>query len=93
MGIAGNYDDPRIWSALERICLAAKSASTPTHQVYVGLGGLEPRPDLLERLRGAFDNIRYVMAGRDTSILLSGMKKQAEEMRAIGNATGGKASS
>ncbi|RSH94111.1 hypothetical protein EHS25_006765 [Saitozyma podzolica] len=58
MGIAGDYDDPRIWSALERICLAAKSASTPAHQVYVGLGGLEPRPDLLERLRGEFDNIR-----------------------------------
>jgi hypothetical protein len=51
--------------------------------VYVGIGGLEPRPDILAKLRKAFDNVGYVMAGRDTTIMMNGMMAQAKAMKAI----------
>ena len=60
MGITAEYDDERVMNGLKRIAKAAKAASTPEHKVFVGLGGLEPRPDIIRKLASEFDNIRQV---------------------------------
>jgi hypothetical protein len=48
LGIPGQYDSSVFHSTVQRISLAAEKASTNGRKVFVGLGGLEPRPDLLE---------------------------------------------
>ncbi|WVQ78313.1 hypothetical protein IAT38_000398 [Cryptococcus sp. DSM 104549] len=76
MGISGEYDQPQMEEALDRICKAATAAS-----IYVGFGGLEPRPDILARLRKAHKCVGFVFAGRDLSMLQSGMASQVEKMK------------
>lgn len=78
MGIPGAYDDVRLWSALERICKAAQSVGKS-----IGIGGFEPRPDLLQKLRSAYPCVAFVMAGRDLSILQSGMAAMCNKMREV----------
>ncbi|KIY62414.1 Phosphoenolpyruvate/pyruvate domain-containing protein [Cylindrobasidium torrendii FP15055 ss-10] len=80
MGIAGQYDDPRLAAAYERICKAAEAQWTETRKVYVGCGGIEWRPDMMRDLSLKYKSIRYFMAGRDSTVLLNGMKAQAGAM-------------
>jgi hypothetical protein len=50
MGIPGEYDSKLFHDTVARIAEAAEKASVNGRQVFVGLGGLEPRPDLLKTL-------------------------------------------
>ena len=47
LGIPNQYDSDLFHSAVDKVANAALQASTDGRQVFVGLGGLEPRPDLL----------------------------------------------
>ncbi|KAH9884234.1 HpcH/HpaI aldolase [Xylariomycetidae sp. FL2044] len=83
LGIPGQYDSELFRSTVAKIADAAKKASTDGRQVFVGLGGLEPRPDLLEEFAKKHPSIRFAMAGRDLALLLAGMTKQAAAMNEI----------
>ncbi|KAL1405237.1 hypothetical protein Q8F55_008863 [Vanrija albida] len=84
LGCSGQYDDPRVYDSLARICRAATKASTPSHPVYVGLSGKAcVRPDLISRLRSEFPCVRCALAGRDTSILQSGMEVYVTMLRGV----------
>ncbi|KAI5480295.1 hypothetical protein MNV49_001254 [Pseudohyphozyma bogoriensis] len=81
MGIVGQYDHPRVEEALTKICAAAEAGSKANGaKIFVGAGGLEKRPDLLEKFVSKFPNLRYVMAGRDS---MNQMKAQASAMKEI----------
>ncbi|KUJ18713.1 HpcH/HpaI aldolase [Mollisia scopiformis] len=77
LGIPGQYDSELFHSAVAKIATAAEKASVNGRKVFVGLGGLEPRPDLLEGFAKKYSLVRYAMAGRDLAILLAGVNKQA----------------
>ncbi|EOO00163.1 putative 4-hydroxy-2-oxovalerate aldolase protein [Phaeoacremonium minimum UCRPA7] len=83
LGIPGQYDSELFHSTVARIAAAAEKASHSDSQVFVGLGGLEPRPDLLETFAKRHNSIRFAMAGRDLALLLAGMAKQAASMNEI----------
>ncbi|WWD07590.1 hypothetical protein V865_005691 [Kwoniella europaea PYCC6329] len=78
MGIGGQRDSPLLYEALSKICRAAMK-----YNKFVGLGGMEPRPDIISRLRKEFNCVRYVMAGRDTSVFQSGMAAQVKAIKEI----------
>ncbi|KAF5660883.1 aldolase [Fusarium heterosporum] len=71
LGIAGQYDTDEFHNAIETIAKAAEKASVGGRKVFVGLGGLEGRPDLLETFTKRYSSIRFTMAGRDLSILVT----------------------
>ncbi|OHE93437.1 HpcH/HpaI aldolase [Colletotrichum orchidophilum] len=83
LGIPGQYDSELFHSTVAKISDAAEKASVNGRKVFVGLGGLEPRPDLLETLAKRHAPIRFAMAGRDLALLLMGMSKQAAAMNDI----------
>ncbi|KAF9769457.1 hypothetical protein IL306_013121 [Fusarium sp. DS 682] len=83
LGIAGQYDTDEFQNAIYIIATAAQKASVGARKVFVGLGGLEQRPDLLEAFAKRHSNIRFTMAGRDLSILAAGMSRQVESIRDI----------
>ncbi|KAK1573255.1 HpcH/HpaI aldolase [Colletotrichum navitas] len=83
LGIPGQYDSDIFHSTIAKIAAAAEKASIDGRKIFVGLGGLEPRPDLLEELAGRHAPIRFAMAGRDLALLLAGMSKQATAMNEI----------
>ncbi|KAF7537021.1 hypothetical protein G7054_g4034 [Neopestalotiopsis clavispora] len=72
-GIPGEYDSELFRSLVAKVAAAAEKASTDGRKVFVGLGGLEPRPDLLETFVKRHPSIRFAMAGRDLALLLAGM--------------------
>lgn len=81
LDIPGEHDNPIFLDAVDKIAAAATAAG-----VFVGLGGLEGRPDLLETLCRKWPCIRYLMAGRDIVHLFNGMKVQAKAMSALNDA-------
>jgi len=83
LGIPGQYNSELFHSTVAKIATAAEKASVNGRKVFVGLGGLEPRPDLLEVFAKRHAVIRFAMAGRDLAILLAGMGKQAAAMNEI----------
>ncbi|CAK4033813.1 aldolase [Lecanosticta acicola] len=83
LGIPGQYDNDLFHSTVARIAAAAQKASTNERKVFVGLGGLEPRPDILEALVKKYSCIRFAMAGRDIALLMGAMSKQVAAMEAI----------
>ena len=58
LGIPGQYDSELFHSTVARIATAAEKASVNGRRVFVGLGGLEPRPDLLEKFAQRHVSIR-----------------------------------
>ena len=60
MGIPGQYDTELFHSTVAKIAAAAEKASVDGRKVFVGIGGLEPRPDLLEVLAKRHASVRYV---------------------------------
>ncbi|KAI3528280.1 HpcH/HpaI aldolase [Colletotrichum filicis] len=54
----GQHDSEFFHSTVAKIANAAEKASVDGRKVFVGLGGLEPRPDLLEALAKRRDTIR-----------------------------------
>ncbi|KAH7324275.1 HpcH/HpaI aldolase [Stachybotrys elegans] len=83
LGITGQYDKEEFHEAIDKIARAAQKASVGGRQVFVGLGGMELRPDLIEHFAKRHSNIRFTMAGRDISILAAGMSKQVASMGEI----------
>ncbi|GKT41272.1 uncharacterized protein ColSpa_01453 [Colletotrichum spaethianum] len=83
LGIPGQYDSELFHSTVAKIAVAAEKASINGRKVFVGLGGLEPRPDLLEEFSKRHAPIRFAMAGRDLALLLAGMTKQAAAMNEL----------
>ncbi|ORY32899.1 HpcH/HpaI aldolase [Naematelia encephala] len=81
MGIAGEFFNPKVQEAIGRICKAAQKASTPEKEIYIGLGGLDPYPDLFRKLRAAYPNIRFTNAGRDVIMLSQGMELALSKFR------------
>ncbi|GFZ43079.1 hypothetical protein JCM24511_00797 [Saitozyma sp. JCM 24511] len=81
MGIAGEFFNPKVQDAIGRICKAAQAASTPEKEIYVGLGGLDPYPDLFRKLRKLYPNIRFTNAGRDVIMLTQGMEAALSKFR------------
>ncbi len=76
MGIAGQFDDPRLIRAFERSLEAARR-----HGKHVGVGGLASRDDLMEKFvrMGA----RYISTGTDMSFLLAACAAKAKFVRNI----------
>lgn len=83
LGIPGQYDTILFKSTVARIAAAAEKASVDGRKVFVGLGGLEARPDLLEEFAKNYLPVRFAMAGRDLALLLASMNKQAASMNEI----------
>lgn len=76
MGIAGQYDHPKVRDAYARTIAAAGK-----HGKHVGVGGLGSRPKLTAEFvkMGA----RYVSTGTDLGFLLSAATEQAKQVRAL----------
>jgi 2-keto-3-deoxy-L-rhamnonate aldolase RhmA len=76
MGIAGEYEHPRVRDAYQRAIAAAKK-----HGKHVGVGGLGARPKLTAEFvkMGA----RYVSTGTDLGFLLGAATEQARQVRAL----------
>ncbi len=74
MGIAGQFDDPRVRAAYERTIAACSK-----HGKHVGVGGLAGRPDLVAEYvkMGA----RYVSTGTDLGFLMAGCVQKAQQVR------------
>ncbi|KAL7425270.1 hypothetical protein Q5752_000958 [Cryptotrichosporon argae] len=84
LGIPGQYDNPVFRSAVDKVAKAAAAAAELNGApVFIGLGGLEPRPDLLEHFVKTYPMIRFAMAGRDIALLLGAMQKQAAAFNSI----------
>ncbi|KAK0374062.1 HpcH/HpaI aldolase [Colletotrichum limetticola] len=58
LAVPGQCDSEIFHSTVAKIAKAAEKASVDGRKVFVGLGGLEPRPDLLEALAKRHDTIR-----------------------------------
>ncbi len=76
MGIAGEYEHPRLREAFARAI-----AAMARHGKHVGIGGLAGRPDLA----AAFVKMgaRYVSTGTDLGFLLGACAAKAREVRAM----------
>ncbi|WWC92014.1 uncharacterized protein L201_006968 [Kwoniella dendrophila CBS 6074] len=83
MGIPGDYDHQRLTDAYAKVSAAYKKASIDGRVVTLGIGGLNPRPDLIEKFATLHSNARYAMSGADNSIMLNGMKAGAAKCKAI----------
>lgn len=78
MGIAGEFDDPRLLAAYERILVACKNAGK-----FMGIGGLQSRPDIVVKLVMAGAN--YVSGGTDLAFLLGAATGKSEEIKRMSN--------
>ncbi|WP_188408806.1 HpcH/HpaI aldolase family protein [Agaricicola taiwanensis] len=76
MGIAGQFDHPRVREAYERALAACRR-----HGKYLGVGGLSSRDDLVAEFvrMGA----RYVSTGTDVGFLLAEATKRARQVNEI----------
>lgn len=74
MGIPGNYDDPRVRKAYERVISVCRK-----HGKHVGVGGLASRPDLIAEYvkLGA----RFVSMGTDLSFLTAACAAKAKTVQ------------
>ncbi|MES2414553.1 MAG: aldolase/citrate lyase family protein [Pseudomonadota bacterium] len=76
MGIAGDYDNPRLHDAFERTMQACKK-----HNKHMGIGGLAGRPDLLAKFVAM--GARYVSCGTDVGFLISAGAAKVREVQAL----------
>jgi len=76
LGLAGQYDHPRLAEAYERTIAACRR-----HGRHVGIGGLGTRPDLVEKFvrLGA----RYVSTGNDLAFLLAECTRRARQVKEL----------
>lgn len=74
MGIAGQLDHPWIRNAYEKCLSACK-----VHGKYLGVGGLNSRPEAISKLieKGA----GYISVGTDIAFLLAGAKEKSYQLR------------
>ncbi len=76
MGIPGQYDDPRVRAAFQRIITAARNVGK-----HVGIGGLASRPDLVAEIVGM--GARFVSTGNDLGFLHAACTAKAKEVHAL----------
>ena len=76
LGLAGQYDHPRLAQAYERTIAACRPRGR-----HVGIGGLGTRPDLVEKFvrLGA----RYVSTGNDLAFLLAECTRRARQVKEL----------
>jgi 2-keto-3-deoxy-L-rhamnonate aldolase RhmA len=76
LGLAGQYEHPRVRDAYARTIAACRK-----HGKHVGVGGLSTRPKLVEEYlkMGA----RYVSTGTDLAFLLAESTARAKQVRDI----------
>ena len=76
MGLAGQYDHPKVREIYSRVIEACRK-----HGKHCGVGGLASRPDLIaEYVRmGA----RYVSSGTDLGFLLAASAQRAKQVKDI----------
>jgi hypothetical protein len=78
LGVAGDFDAPKLQDGIRKICKAATA-----NNIYVGLGGIERRLDIVIALRKEFPCISYTMAGKDSASLLKGMRDALATMKVL----------
>lgn len=76
LGLAGQYDHPRLAQAYARVIAACRSRGK-----HVGVGGLSTRPDLVARFvqLGA----RYVSTGTDLAFLAAECARRARQVKEL----------
>ena len=76
LGLAGQYDHPKLHEAYERTIAACRRRGK-----HVGIGGLGTRPDLVEKLvrLGA----RYVSTGTDLAFLAAECARRVRQVREL----------
>jgi 2-keto-3-deoxy-L-rhamnonate aldolase RhmA len=76
LGLAGQYDHPKLHQAYERTIAACRRRGK-----HVGIGGLGTRPDLVEKLvkLGA----RYVSTGTDLAFLVAECARRARQVKEL----------
>ena len=76
LGLAGQYDHPRLAQAYERVIAACRRRGK-----HVGVGGLATRPDLVAKFvqLGA----RYVSTGTDLAFLAAECARRARQVREL----------
>jgi len=77
-GIPGQYEDPRFHDAYLKIISACKK-----HHVFLGIGGLHRRTDLLEKYCSLGAN--WMIAGTDALLLLDAATQKASDMASLGS--------
>lgn len=76
LGIPGDYENPLFVNAVERTIAACNKAG-----VFLGLGGLHSRPDLMEKYCAL--GVRWTMAATDGPLLIGAATKAAGIMADI----------
>jgi 2-keto-3-deoxy-L-rhamnonate aldolase RhmA len=75
MGIAGQYDDPKVVHAYETVLAACKR-----HDKHLGMGGIYDHPTMEKYIRmGA----RFVLGGSDVTFLMAGAQARTEFLRSV----------
>ncbi|KAF2169748.1 hypothetical protein M409DRAFT_20163 [Zasmidium cellare ATCC 36951] len=74
MGIPGDFDNPRVTEAYEKVIAACRKAG-----IFLGCGGLTARPDLIQKFceKGG---ISWVMVAADQALLYGAAKQKADFM-------------
>jgi hypothetical protein len=86
MGIAGEFDHPRIATAYQTVAKAIHEASIKSGTVKsVGVGGLNGRPDLIQKFvcDDEYGVTRYAMSATDSVLVMKSMKEKAEVLEKI----------
>jgi len=86
MGIAGDFDHPRITAAYKTVARAIHDASRASGTVKsVGVGGLNGRPDLIRKFvcDDEFGVTRYAMSATDSVLVMKSMREKAEVLETI----------
>jgi 4-hydroxy-2-oxoheptanedioate aldolase len=73
LGIPGQFDDPRIVSAFERVIAACK-----THNKWPGMGGVRSDPQLKRYIEMG---MRLILGGMEAGFLISGASSRTAFMR------------
>ncbi|OAA65322.1 Pyruvate/Phosphoenolpyruvate kinase [Niveomyces insectorum RCEF 264] len=84
LGITGDLGNEKIFEMYSRISDAAARASKNGRKVFIGMGGLQGRPDIISRLVNEDKNklIRYIST-QDFPIYTQAMAKTAKEMTSL----------
>ncbi|KAL7423534.1 hypothetical protein Q5752_001114 [Cryptotrichosporon argae] len=83
MGIPGEYSDPRVEAAFDKVAAAAARVSTDSRLLSVGFGGLHNRLDLVEKFARKHANARFVMAGADNTFVFQAVLDGAKAAQGV----------
>lgn len=77
MGIPGEFDNPRVTAAYEKVIAACQKAG-----IFLGCGGLTSRPDLIQKFCEQ-GGINWVMVAADQALLYGAAAQKAKFMADI----------